>query len=248
MTLPFGLGAGAAVWMAAAFFMAAFVRGYSGFGFSALLISAGALVMNPLHLVTVAIFGELVMSLQQWRGVRRQIDWRRALTLFGGALVGVPLGVWLLTSVPENAARAAIALYVLAICAMLLSGWVLPLRMGGPATAATGVFSGVANGAGVGGLPVVALFAAQGLAPAVFRATLLAYFTLLDLWTLPVLALRGLITAEAPVAIAGALPLFVLGNWAGSRRFLRADAAEFRCFAVGVLMVLALLGLGKALW
>lgn len=248
MTLPFDLSAGAAVWMAAAFFLAAFVRGYSGFGFAALVISAGSLVMNPLHLVAVAILGDLALSVQQWAGIRRHIDWRRALMLFAGALVGVPLGLWILTSVPENTARAGIALYVLGMCLALLMGWRLPDRAGGPATLGTGVFSGVANGAGVGGLPVVVFFAAQSLAPVVFRATLIAYFTLLDLWTLPLLWHRGLIGTETWMILAVALPLFVLGTWLGGKRFLSATPSDFSQFAILVLMGLALLGLARALW
>ena len=37
MTLPFDMGTGAAAFMAVAVLIAAFVRGYSGFGFSALV-------------------------------------------------------------------------------------------------------------------------------------------------------------------------------------------------------------------
>jgi len=248
MTLPFDLSPMATAWMAAAFFIAAFVRGYSGFGFGALVISAGALVMNPLHLVAIAVIGDLVLSVQQWRGVRRHIDWRRVLTLFGGSLLGVPLGLWALTAISEDAARMVIALYVLAMSLALLLGWTLTRRAGRATTFGTGALSGAANAAGVGGLPVVVLFAAQTIAPVVFRATLIAYFTLLDLWTLPILYQRGLITADTLLVTAFALPVFVLGTWAGGRRFLDAEPRDFRRFAIFVLMVLALLGLGKALW
>lgn len=248
MTLPFDLSPLAAVWMAAAFFIAAFVRGYSGFGFGALVISAGALVMNPLHLVAIAIIGDLVLSAQQWLGVRRHIDWRRALTLFGGSLLGVPLGLWALTAVSENAARAVIAVYVLAMSLALLLGWTLTRPAGRATTFGTGLFSGAANAAGVGGLPVVVFFAAQTITPVVFRATLIAYFTLLDLWTIPLLFARGLITIDTLFATAVALPIFMLGTWVGGRRFLSAEPKDFRRFAIVILMVLALLGLGKALW
>ena len=248
MTLPFELSPMAAVWMAAAFFIAAFVRGYSGFGFGALVISAGALVMNPLQLVAIAIIGDLVLSAQQWLGVRRHIDWRRVLTLFGGSLIGVPLGIWALTTISEDTARAIIALYVLAMSLALLLGWTLTRPAGPKTTFGTGLLSGAANAAGVGGLPVVVFFAAQTIAPVVFRATLIAYFTLLDLWTIPLLLHRGLISADTLVATAIALPIFVLGTWAGGRRFLSAEPKDFRRFAIIILMVLALLGLGKALW
>ncbi|KPQ07262.1 MAG: putative permease [Rhodobacteraceae bacterium HLUCCA12] len=248
MNLPFDLGPLGAAFMVVAFFAAAFVRGYSGFGFGALVVSAGALVMNPLHLVAVAIIGDLILSLQQWHGVRHQIDWRRVLTLFAGSVIGLPLGLWALTTITEDLARAVIALYVLGMCLALLLGWTLTARAGTPMTFGTGAVSGVANAAGVGGLPVVVFFAAQTMAPVVFRATLIAYFMLLDLWTIPLLLHRGLISGDTLVVLVVALPLFVLGAWTGGRRFLRTEPREFRRFAIILLMALALSGLVKALW
>ena len=91
MTLPFDMGVGAAAFMAVAVLIAAFVRGYSGFGFSALVIAASGLVTNPLHFVAVVVICEALMSAQAWRGVGRDIDWRRVGYLMAGAAVGMPL-------------------------------------------------------------------------------------------------------------------------------------------------------------
>ena len=49
------MDAASTAFMAVAFFVAAFVRGYTGFGFSALVVSAAALVTNPLHFVPVVM-------------------------------------------------------------------------------------------------------------------------------------------------------------------------------------------------
>jgi len=99
----------------------------------------------------------------------------------------------------------------------------------------------------VGGLPVAVFFAAQPLSAAAFRATLIAYFTLLDLWTLPLMAARGLITTDTLLATAMGLPLMVAGVWLGGKRFLAADPQSFRRFAIVLLAILALLGLGRSL-
>jgi hypothetical protein len=53
------------------------------------------------------------------------------------------------------------------------------------------VISGLANAPGMGGLPVAAFFAAQPMPAAVFRATLIAYFPLLDLYSAPLYWARG---------------------------------------------------------
>jgi uncharacterized protein len=246
VTLPFGLGPWGAAWLALAFLGAAFVRGYSGFGFAALVVSAAALVTDPMHLVPVVLLCDIVMTLQQAAEIRPSIDWRRTGALFLGALVGVPLGLWALSGAGADAARAAISLYVLTMCAVLWAGGRFARPVGDAGHVGVGVVSGLANAAAVGGLPVAAFFAAQPVAAVTFRATLIAYFTLLDLWTLPLMARRGMIGTETFVATAAALPVVALGIWAGSRHFLNAAPQDFRRFAILLLAVLAGLGLLKA--
>lgn len=247
MALPFGLSPGAALFMAVALFVAAFVRGYSGFGFAALSVTAASLVTDPLHFVPVVILADAAMTLQQWRGIRRDIDWRRTGALFAGALVGVPLGLALLARVGEDAARAAIALFVLAMCAAMLSGWRIARPPGAAAHTGAGVVSGLANAAAVGGLPVAVFFAAQGIGAAAFRATLIMYFALLDLWTLPLMGQAGMISRDTFLTALLASPILALGIWLGGRHFLSTSPAEFRRFAILLLAGLSLLALGKSL-
>lgn len=244
--MPFDLTPLAALWMAIAVFGAAFVRGYSGFGSAALIIAASSLVTHPLNFVAVVTFADFLMTFQQWAGARRDVDWARVGWLVAGAVAGVPAGLWLLTGIDIDAARVVISVYVLAMCALLLTGWRYPGRAGAAAHLGTGLVSGMANAAGAGGLPVAVFFAAQPMAAAAFRATLIAYFFALDLYTAPVLWAHGLITRDSIVAVALSLPLMVAGIWLGGRHFLSTDPQEFRRFAIWLLAALALLGLVRS--
>ena len=246
MNLPFDLSPLAAAFLAVTLLGAAFVRGYSGFGFAALVVSASGLVTNPLNLVPVVLLADVAMTAQQAAEIRGQIDWRRVGTLFLGALVGVPIGLWALTGIGIDAARAAISVYILLMCGLLLSGWRFQRVVGDGGHVAAGLVSGLANGAAVGGLPVAAFFAAQPVSAATFRATLIAYFTLLDLWTLPLMWQRGMITDQTLQATVLALPFMILGIWAGGRHFLSTEPQNFRRFAIWLLAVLAGLGLVKS--
>ena len=243
---PFDLSPLALVWMALAILIAGFVRGYSGFGFSALTIAASGLVMNPLQFVAVVVIWEAVMTLQAWGGVGRDVDWRRVGLLLAGAVIGMPVGLWALNSISVDAARAAISTYVLAMSLILLAGLSFRRKVPAAGTFAVGVVSGIANAPGMGGLPVAAFFAAQPIAPAVFRATLVAYFPILDLYSAPLYWLNGMVTWATLHASLVGLPLVLLANWAGSRHFLHTDPQDFRRFAIGLLALLALLGLVKA--
>ena len=245
--MPFDLGVGGALWMAAVIFIAAFIRGYSGFGYSAIVIAGSAVVTSPLHFVAVVMFMEFAMSVQSWKGAGRAIDWRRVLLLLGGAAVGLPVGLWALTAVSEDTARAAISGYVLLMCGVLLLGWRLTREVRGAGNVVAGLVSGLANAPGMGGLPVAAFFAAQPMPASVFRATLIAYFPLLDIYSAPLYWYAGMIGRDTLIAGLWALPLTVIGNWLGGRHFFGSDPQEFRRFAILLLGALAALGLGKAL-
>lgn len=232
--------------MALAILVAAFVRGYSGFGYSAIVVAAAGVVTNPLHFVATVVILETMMSLQAFRGVSSKIDWRRVGLLMSGAVVGLPLGLWVLTGVSENSARAVISVYILIMCGVLLAGWRLQHEMRGGANVAAGLISGLANAPGMGGLPVAAFFAAQPMAATTFRATLIAYFPILDLYSAPLYWWHGLVTLTTLWIALAALPLTFLGNWLGSRHFLHTDPKDFRRFAILLLAGLAGLGLVKS--
>jgi uncharacterized protein len=129
---------------------------------------------------------------------------------------------------------------------VLLAGWRLGREVRGPGNLLAGFISGLANAPGMGGLPIAAYFAAQPMQAAVFRATLIAYFPLLDLYSAPLYWMSGLVGWDTLWASLWLLPLTFLANWLGSRHFLRTDPQDFRRFAIVLLAVLAVLGLGKA--
>ena len=246
MPLPFDLTPATALFMGLAFLVAAFVRGYSGFGFSALVVAASALVTNPLNFVAVVMFCEFAMTAQQWAGVWRDVLWRRVVTLMIGAVIGLPLGLWALTGVGVDTARAVVAVYVLAMCGVMLMGWRISRPQGDAGHLAVGLVSGLANAPGMGVLPVATYFTAQGLPAAAFRATLIAYFAVLDLYSAPVMWAHGMVSLDTLYAAALSAPIIVLGTWLGGRHFLRTDPQDFRRFAIFLLAGLAAVGLLKS--
>lgn len=246
MPLPFDLTPATALFMALAFLVAAFVRGYSGFGFSALVVASSALVTNPLNFVAVVMFCEFGMTLQQWSGIWRDVAWRRVILLMIGAAAGLPLGLWALTGVGVDAARAVVAIYVLFMCGVMLMGWRITKPQGDAGHLAIGLASGLANAPGMGGLPVATYFTAQGMQAATFRATLIAYFAVLDVYSVPVMWAHGLVTWDTLYAAALSIPIVAAGIWAGGRHFLRTDPQDFRRFAIFLLAGLAAMGLLKS--
>lgn len=245
--MPFDLGPGTAAALAIGLLVAAFVRGYSGFGFSAIFVAFASLLTNPLPLIPVVFTCEITMTAFQARGIRPHIDWRRAIALLAGAAVALPLSISVMLSIGVDTARLVISGIIGTLALVLLSGWRLRRLIGTRGNLAVGVVAGLANGAGVGGLPVAASMAAQPIPAPVFRATMIVFLTGIDIMSLPLLWHGGLIGADTITGLVMAFPILALGVYLGGRQFFSAAPDTFKRFAVVLLLVLSFLGLLRAL-
>ena len=242
-----GLPTGTIVYIVMAVFAAAVVRGYSGFGFSALYVLALSLVLPPAQVVPASLLLEVVASVRLLPGVWKNVDFRIFGWLSAGALVGNPLGVQLLATAPANPLRGATALAVF-LASLLLwrrrgeGGLPRPL-----AAVAVGLVSGALNGAAaIGGLPAV-LFLVGGAMPGVSaRAVLIAYILAIDVYAAGLTGARGLLDEAALSLFALSLAPLFLGVALGNRQFLKAPPATFRRFALVLLMSLSAVGLARA--
>ena len=107
--LPFALTAAQGLFLAGALFSAAVIRGYSGFGFSAIFIVIASLVTNPLPLIPVVFTCEIVMTAFQARGIRAHVDWSRAVALLLGAAISVVPAVAIMARLDPVQARLAVS-------------------------------------------------------------------------------------------------------------------------------------------
>jgi uncharacterized membrane protein YfcA len=198
-----------------------------------------------LHFVPVVVLADFFLTGQQISSIRAKVEWARVAPLAGGALFGVPLGVFAMAHLGIDAGRAIISIFVLVMCGFLLRGFKFKARVGPLIHSLVGIFSGLANGAAVGGLPVAVFFASQTISASVFRASMIVYFTLLGIWTLPSMVFAGVIKVETFWATLLLLPFMMLGVWLGGRQFIYAEPANFRRFAIYLLGFLSVLGLLK---
>lgn len=233
------LGPAALVYLVIVMAVAAFARGYSGFGAPALVVTGGSLVVAPQTLVPLILMLDVAASIGQLRGVLKDIEWRRLWLLLAGSAPATPLGVLALDFVPADIARIVVALYVIAISTVLLRGWRLRRPVGDIGMVLLGVACGFITGLiAMGGMIVVTFLTADGTRPAALRATLIAYFLPLDGFATLLFFWQGRYTADGLTAVALALPILAAGVWIGGRHFHSATPEQFRKFTLGLLIVL----------
>lgn len=229
-------------------FLAAIVRGYSGFGFSLLAITSLSLIFSPAQVIPAIFMLEIAASLHLLPGIWRDVHWRSLAILLAGTVLGTPIGVYALATVPQTPMTLALAVFVLVATFLLWRGFALASMPSGPATFAVGTATGLANGAfGIGGPPVILFYFASPAGHAAGRASLIAFFILTDVTGLIFLAREGLVTQQAGLLALAFLPALAAGVWLGARLFTTADPARFRRIVLMILAGLALLTAAKAL-
>ena len=89
----------------ACIFAAAVVRGYSGFGFSLLSITALSLFFEPRAIIPSIFILEVAASAHLMISAWRDVHWQSLRWLAAGCLVGTPAGVYVLARVPPAIQR-----------------------------------------------------------------------------------------------------------------------------------------------
>jgi uncharacterized protein len=230
-------------------FLAAIVRGYSGFGFSLLSITALSLALPPAEIVPSIFMLEVAASLHLLPGIWRDVHWKSLGPLTLGCLIATPVGVYLLANVPAAPMQVALAAFVLLATLLLWRGFALKTIPGAIASTAAGAASGFANGAfGIGGPPVILFYFASPAGNIAGRASLIAFFLATDLIGLTFQWREGLVTWDAFIHAVIFLPALFTGVWLGARSFKGADPAVFRQWVLAILATLALLTAAKGVY
>jgi uncharacterized protein len=230
----------AAVVIAAAFF----VLGLAGFGNGLVALAFLPLVMSPVTAIVLLTVYTVLATIVIFVPLRRDFDPTGMPALLLGTVLGTPLGVWVLATLPASMLTRLIGLVLLAVVALEWRG-AYPERLPGARWAiAAGVAAG-ALGAAVGtpGPPVVLYTASQGWSPRTMKANLQAFFlvnqTVIVIWYW----WAGLLTAEVWRYAALFLLPTAIGLLAGMALFARVDQARFRrivfmiLFASGVVLL-----------
>jgi uncharacterized membrane protein YfcA len=219
--------------------VAAAVQVVTGFGFALVGVPLLALVLDAHTAVLLALLLGVLVAVQQAVAGRGVLDRGVVTRLLGGAVAGLPLGLYAFTHSSARALTAGIGAMILVTTVLLTRGFTLRRRS--PALdLGIGVLTGfLTTSTGTPGPPLVAVLQARGVAPEVFRATVSLVFATIDVLAVGGFALRGDLTGSLLVAALTTLPGMALGAWVGTLVRPLLSAGTFR---VVVLVLLAVAG------
>ena len=226
--------------------LAGLVRGFTGFGGALVMAPVLLTLIDPVSTTAIVIIVNVVAGVLQAREIHREADWSIAKPLCYAALLTAPIGLWSIHVLDIERVRQIVGAIVLLATVALLLRWRFPFSIRQPlGTAALGGSSGFLFGlGGIGGPPVVLGLLADGTPVRVARATQLAYFSLIQVFTLLVMAVSQSLTTRHLLFGALLSPVYYFGGLAGGRLLTPAREPWFRRASIGVLLAVS----GFALW
>ena len=219
-------------------FIAAVIRGFTGFGSALLWVPTLSLVLPPLVVVPVVLILEASASAIMFGKVRQSVDWVGLTWIWIGAAMILPLGIWLLVRLPVDVTRTAIAVTVLAAAVLLWRGIRLQSRFGRPGLVVTGGLAGLLTGlVGIPGPPVFLYYLAAPVEIVVARATIMTYLFGPAFIACIINYTYGLLVPSMIVLAVMLIPVVAFGKWVGHLGFKYADPGIARKVALGLLVV-----------
>ena len=228
--------------------MAAFFSSLTGFGYALIATPFLVLIFPPAVAVPLVLTTWVPLSAFLVIEARKDMSARRIGNLLLGSALGVPVGVYLLTSLGVQPMQLAIGSFTLLAAGALVARPIPRLPGERALCIAGGMLSGVSGGAtAMSGPPVVLLGLTQGWEPRNFRADLIGYFTVLHLAVLFLLHASGVFDSSVLSMGIACLPGVLVGYVAGIRASSRLSGRLFRVAAIALVTLGGTLVLAEAL-
>jgi uncharacterized protein len=242
--LPTGIGINVAIAICAIAFVSGTARGFSGFGSALIFMPLASSIAAPRLVAALLLIIDFIGSAPLIPNAWKQADRRATAIMALGALVGVPIGTWLLTRLEPVTTRWIISGFVLALLLLLLSGWRYRGKDHAAISIGIGGLSGFCSGlAQTGGPPIVGYWLGRPIASVIQRANIVLFFAASDFFSLVSYALSGLITAESIRFSIVVGPVYAIGVWFGASLFGRASENLFRTICYALIAAAVLIGL-----
>lgn len=239
--LPDGMGL---VWLLGGALVSGLARGFSGFGAAMIFVPIAAIAVGPQRaaplMLLVDMLGIVAITPGAWAsGDRREVGW-----LAIGLGLGMPIGVAALLSFDPLPLRWAISLSILAMLALLVSGWRFAAEPPRRVTIGVGILGGVLGGvAMIPGPPGLAYLLSRQSAARRIRDDFALYLAASAVFATIAYIAGGLLGWDLLRPTLAAAPLYGFGIWMGTRMFGLASDLTFRRVCYGMIALAALIGL-----
>jgi uncharacterized protein len=242
--IPADISTQAALAICAIAFISGTARGFSGFGSALIFMPLASSMASPRLVAALLLIIDFIGAMPLLPNAWRLADRKATAVIVAGALVGVPIGTWLLTRLDPVTTRWIISGFVGALLLLLLSGWRYRGKDHVTLSVGIGALSGFCSGlAQTGGPPIVGYWLGRPVASGIARANIMLFFGASDFFSIVSYAATGLINRDAILFSLLVGPIYAIGIGAGSLLFGRASDTIFRAICYVLIALAAIFGL-----
>ena len=227
-------------------FIASIIRGFNGFGFSAICMSLISFILPAIEIVPIILVLEVMVSIFMFPYIWSNIDWKFVFQILIGISIGSPIGLYLLKILSPGIVHLSICGIIIFFVILQLRGYsnkrinILPVKF------LAGGVSGIINGLGtLGGMPISLFLLITKVRPIVIRGSLAAIFFMADAYVLNLSFYVGIVE---PIALYRVLPLILvlpIGIYIGNKFFVKSREETYRKFVFYFLILISIFGIIK---
>jgi len=223
-------------------FLAAFLQGTTGFGFSLFSIPLLTLFISPKTVIPMILLVSVIINISVLYNSRKSLNFKVILPIFLFGILGVPVGAKLLLILPDYVLKIVIGIFILMFGILFYFNVHFKVKHEKVARVIVGFFSGLLNGSiTMSGPPIIIFLANEQKGKMHFRAHLASFFLLLTLFTIPVYIYFGLITkvvVDYALIFSVAVIAGVLG---GNILIRRIQEVHFRKLTLIIIILMGVL-------
>ena len=227
-------------------FIASIIRGFNGFGFSAICISGFSFILPAIEIVPIILALEVVISIFMVPYIWNKIDWGFVFKILLGITIGSPIGLYLLKYLNPQTTHLSICLLIIFFSFLLMKGFSNQKINNNYGKFFTGIVSGTLNGlTTLGGMPVALFLLITSIQPAVIRGSLAALFFLTDIYAFVLSFFSGIVGMTTIYRVIPLIIILPLGVFIGNKFFVKSKEETYRKVVFYFLIIISITGIIK---
>ena len=224
-------------------FIASIIRGFNGFGFSAICISGFSFILPAIEIVPIILALEVVISIFMVPYIWSKIDWSFVFKILLGIIIGSPIGLYLLKYLNPQTTHLSVCLLVIFFSILLMKGFSNQKINNNYGKFFTGIISGALNGlTTLGGMPVALFLLITSIQPAVIRGSLAALFFLTDIYAFVLSFFSGIVYTTTIYRVIPLIIILPLGVFIGDKFFVKSKEETYRKVVFYFLIIISIIG------
>lgn len=226
--------------------IASIVRGFNGFGFSAISVSGLAFILPVIEIVPIILLLEVLISIFMIPYIWNQIDWKFIIQILIGIIIGSPIGLFLLKYLSPNITNLIICIIVIVFSFLLMTGYKNTKINNSYLKILTGGISGFLNGfSTLGGLLVALFLLVTNVQYTLIRASLAALFFFTDAYAFILSFFIGIIDMTVIYRTISVIIFLPIGVYIGDKFFIKTKETTYRKIVLYFLIFISIFGIIK---